>query len=144
MKMLLSQVKRIHYIQFLVDSLRVYETFEEIVKTTPTLTAFRTTGLERAAALRKDIAYLSDWDAELNPPPVCGPAGQAYSEFLQRTASESVPRFMCHYYNQYFAHTAGGRMIGKRMSDSLLEGRSLAFYEWEGDVKVCSTLLHLS
>lgn len=27
-------------------------------------------------------------------------------------------------------------MIGKRMSDKLLEGQKLKFYEWEGDVKV--------
>jgi heme oxygenase len=27
-------------------------------------------------------------------------------------------------------------MIGKRLSDSLLEGKTLAFYEWDGDVKV--------
>ena len=26
-------------------------------------------------------------------------------------------------------------MIGKRMSDKLLEGKTLAFYQWEGDVK---------
>ena len=51
-------------------------------------------------------------------------------------ASESIPKFMCHYYNHYFAHTAGGRMIGRRMADKLLDGNTLKFYQWEGDVKV--------
>ena len=37
--------------------------------------------------------------------------------------------------NFYFAHTAGGRMIGKRMADMLLEGKTLNFYQWDkGDV----------
>ena len=44
--------------------------------------------------------------------------------------------FVCHFYNFYFAHTAGGRMIGKMMSDKLLGGRTLEFYQWErGDPK---------
>ena len=52
-------------------------------------------------------------------------------------AGESIPKFMCHYYNHYFAHTAGGRMIGRRMADTLLESTTLKFYQWEGgDVKV--------
>ena len=34
-----------------------------------------------------------------------------------------------------FAHTAGGRMIGKKFSDLLLDGKILNFYQWEGDVK---------
>ena len=44
---------------------------------------------------------------------------------------------MCHYYNHYFAHTAGGRMIGRKMAANLLDGTTLKFYQWEsGDVKV--------
>lgn len=38
--------------------------------------------------------------------------------------------FTCHFYNFYFAHTAGGRMIGKMMSDKLLDGHKLNFYLW--------------
>jgi heme oxygenase len=36
---------------------------------------------------------------------------------------------MCHYYNFYFAHTAGGRMIGKQMSALLLDKKTLDFYK---------------
>lgn len=113
----------------------MYETFEEIVTRRPELSAFRDTGLERSEALRKDLAYLQTLDASLDPLPPCGRAGLAYREFLLRLAEESLPRFMCHYYNHYFAHTAGGRMMGRRLADALLQGKTLAFYQWEGDVK---------
>lgn len=29
-------------------------------------------------------------------------------------AVDDPPAFVCHYYNYYFAHTAGGRMIGSK------------------------------
>lgn len=125
------QVARIDYLRFLVDSLAVYETFEDIAQKHPQLGAFRDTGLERAEALRQDIEWLTEeYDTTLKVP-VCGPAGQQYSSFIRELAEDSMPRFMCHYYNHYFAHTAGGRMIGKRMSDLLLEGHTLNFYKWE-------------
>ena len=31
---------------------------------------------------------------------------------------------------------AGGRMIGKSVSNAVLDGWTGAFYQWEGDVKV--------
>lgn len=34
---------------------------------------------------------------------------------LQRLAKEDPPAFLCHFYNIYFAHSAGGRMIGKKV-----------------------------
>eukprot|EP01041_Mallomonas_annulata_P007746 gene7745-15844_t len=123
------------YLQFLVDSLKVYEALEDIVLTNPALSAFRNTGLERSVVLREDITWLCEYDSSLKVPQ-CGAAGKAYSDFLYKISSESLPKFMCHYYNHYFAHTAGGRMIGKKMSDKLLEGKTIKFYQWEGDVKV--------
>ena len=39
-------------------------------------------------------------------------------------------QFLCHYYNLYFAHTAGGRMIGKSVSNALLDGKELEFYKY--------------
>jgi len=126
---------RSNYLQFLVDSLRVYETLESIVQERPNLVSLRGTGLERSAALRKDIEWMCSYDASLIAAPACGEAGLIYAEFLRKVVDESIPRFMCHYYNHYFAHTAGGRMIGKRMADVLLEGRVLQFYQWDQDVK---------
>lgn len=126
---------RMNYLQFLVDSLRVYETLESIAEDRAEFASLRGTGLERSAALRKDIEWMCGYDPSLIAPPACGEAGSTYAEFLRKVADESVPRFMCHYYNHYFAHTAGGRMIGKRMAEVLLEGKVLHFYQWDKDVK---------
>lgn len=125
---------RSDYLHFLVDSLAVYEALDEIVAKYPALAAFQHTGLERSAALKEDIQWMASYDKELTIPE-CGLNGKLYSEFLKAMAAESIPKFACHYYNQYFAHTAGGLMIGKRMSDQLLGGATLKFYQWEGDVK---------
>lgn len=126
-----------NYVQFLVDSLSVYEAFEQIAQTHPSLTAFKHTGLERAQAIKEDLHWITtQYDTSLTIPS-CGESGIKYANFIQKLAKESVPKFMCHYYNHYFAHTAGGRMIGKKMSDKLLGGTELNFYKWkDGDVKV--------
>lgn len=58
-----------------------------------------------------------------------------YARLAADLAVNDPPTFICHFYNFYFAHTAGGRMIGKKMSDTLLDGAKLKFYEWEGDVQ---------
>jgi heme oxygenase (biliverdin-producing, ferredoxin) len=116
------------YLSYLVDSQHVYKTMEEIVNTRSELTAFRSTGLERVVPLETDIAFMmSEYNLER---PVVGKPGRDYVGELQKI--ESIPEFMCHYYNFYFAHTAGGRMIGKQMSSLLLNKKTLEFY------KVCS------
>ena len=125
---------RQNYIQFLVDSLVVYETMDSIIASVEDLSPFKSTGLERAVALREDIKWMASYDDSIIIPD-CGHSGKAYASFLTALAKESIPKFMCHYYNHYFAHTAGGRMIGKKMADKLLEGKILKFYQWEGDVK---------
>ena len=96
------------YLRFLVDSQHVYQAFEDIVKTREELSMFRNTGLERVAPLEKDIAYITE-EYNLKRHSV-GKFGQAYAEHLR--GIESIPEFVCHFYNFYFAHTAGGRMIG--------------------------------
>ena len=58
----------------------------------------------------------------------------ACNSYLQQLAAKDAPGFLCHWYNVYFAHTAGGRMIGTKVAKDLLGGASLAFYEWEGDL----------
>eukprot|EP00617_Octactis_speculum_P009805 CAMPEP_0185776436 /NCGR_PEP_ID=MMETSP1174-20130828/85667_1 /TAXON_ID=35687 /ORGANISM="Dictyocha speculum, Strain CCMP1381" /LENGTH=227 /DNA_ID=CAMNT_0028464389 /DNA_START=225 /DNA_END=908 /DNA_ORIENTATION=+ len=127
------------YLQFLVDSRHVYTTLEEIVGSREELACLHDTGLERSAALDIDIEWLSQQRDPSNPPvsiPAVGDAGKNYAELLRRTADESLPRFICHFYNHYFAHTAGGRMIGGMMAKELLDGKKLEFYRWErGNVK---------
>lgn len=41
--------------------------------------------------------------------------GMTYAKHLQQLAADDPQSFICHYYNFYFAHTAGGRMIGKKV-----------------------------
>jgi len=96
----------------------------------PLYSAFRESGLERSAALKADIAWFASTYG-LSPPPLTpdGP-GPTYAAFVKRLASTDPPAFICHFYNTYFAHTAGGRMIGSKLSGSLLDGQTLKFYEY--------------
>jgi len=125
------------YLQFLVDSHHVYATLEELVTKYDALAQYRNSGLERAGPLEKDIAWFKEQG--FAEPPV-GAQGTAYAALLRELAAAgNVPyhwqMFTCHFYNFYFAHTAGGRMIGKMMSDKLLDGHKLEFYQWSaGDV----------
>ncbi|KAG5185645.1 heme oxygenase-like protein [Tribonema minus] len=125
---------RAGYLQFLVDSRAVYSTFDEVVGANDALAALRDTGLERTAALEKDIAWMLETYPELATPPVSDNAA-AYCAFLKDIAAKSVPGFVCHFYNHYFAHTAGGIMIGKKVADLCLGGQKLAFYQWASDVR---------
>lgn len=119
------ETTREDYLRFLVDSQYIYETLEDIVRDKPELSVFRDTGLERVGPLEKDIVFMTS-EYKLVRPPV-GQAGHEYAKHLR--SIKSIPEFICHYYNFYFAHTAGGRMIGKKMSSLLLDGRTLQFYK---------------
>ena len=117
------------YLQFLVDSLAVYEVLENIVNNNEQLNMFRNSGIERTKELEKDIAWMC---AKFNlERPAVGKAGKQYAEQLNGMikSDDDTPEFMCHYYNYYFAHLAGGRMIGKQMSKLLLDGETLEFYK---------------
>lgn len=116
---------RADYLRFLVDSQHVFQKLEDIVNEREELSVFRSTGLERTEALEKDIDFMVS-EYSLERPTVREP-GLWYANLLDKT--ESIPEFMCHYYNFYFAHTAGGIMIGKQMSTLLLEKKTLDFYK---------------
>ena len=118
------------YLRFLVDSRAVYRCFEKLVESNDELAQYRNHGLERAAALDADIAWFAEQGLET---PEVGKYGASYVELLQGMAAAGEwEAFSCHFYNYYFAHTAGGRMIGKQMADKLLDGRTLEFYKWGG------------
>jgi len=59
------------------------------------------------------------------PPPRPQPdgPGATYGKKLTELAKSDPQAFICHYYNFYFAHTAGGRMIGNKV-----RGRQ---HDWE-------------
>lgn len=113
------------YLQFLVDSQLVFQALEDAVNSRDDLKMFRNTGLERTQALEQDIAWICQ-HYKLDRPDVAEP-GRTYARLL--TEMTSVPEFVCHWYNHYFAHTAGGRMIGKQMSARLLDNKTLEFYK---------------
>lgn len=55
-----------------------------------------------------------------HPAPAAAPGpGAAYAAHLASLASRDVPAFICHFYNVYFAHTAGGAMIGRSLTAAL-------------------------
>jgi len=116
------------YLRFLVDSQHIYKAFEEVVDSLDGLSVFRNTGLERVKPLEEDIEFMVK-EYNLQRPEV-GKPGLDYADEIRRLGKEeSIPEFMCHYYNFYFAHTAGGRMIGKQMSALLLDKKTLEFYK---------------
>ena len=119
------------YLAFLIESRAVYRAMEGVVgddANAETYGKFKSSGLERTNALDKDIAYmcerfgLKEYDAT--------GAGKEYADFLTELAKTSPPEFICHFYNVYFAHSAGGRMIGRKVSEMILDGKELEFYEW--------------
>jgi len=121
------------YMAFLVDSQHVYKAFEDAVNNVEELSVFRNSPLDRVEKLESDINFMSK-EFNIRRPDV-GRPGQKYAEVIRKLGNESsIPEFICHYYNHYFAHTAGGRMIGKKMSSLLLNKKTLEFYKWDGDL----------
>jgi Heme oxygenase len=116
-----------NYLSFLVDSQHVYQAMEDIVNQYTELLPFRNTGLERVLPLENDIQFMIEEYALVRP--LVNTPGREYAELLHQVAATSIPAFVCHYYNHYFAHTAGGRMIGKQMSALLLDKKTLEFYK---------------
>jgi heme oxygenase len=113
------------YLNFLVNSQHVYQALEETVYSKPELAVFRNTGMERTIPLETDIAFMVQEYGLTRPEP--GSQGRQYAQKLRDIVS--IPEFVCHFYNFSFAHTAGGRMIGKQMSALLLDKKTLEFYK---------------
>jgi len=131
------QPTREGYARFLAESRLVYEAFEGIMKEAshPEYKLFQDTGLERTAALTQDLEWFKQtYGITINLKE--DSAGHTYVQLLRKLAAEDPPAFICHYYNFYFAHTAGGRMIGSKVATMILDNHPLKFYQWEGDVSV--------
>lgn len=121
------------YMAFLVDSQHVYKAIEDVIGDREELAVFRNSPLDRVEALDKDIDFIEKEYSVKKPD--AGKAGQEYANVIRQLGKDgSVAEFLCHYYNFYFAHTAGGRMIGKQMSSLLLDKKTLEFYKWEGNL----------
>jgi heme oxygenase len=134
------------YLYFLIDNQHVFRAMEEIInlpELQPELTPFVDTGLERTERLETDIQFiLNEYYEDGFERPAVGPMGEKYAKKMWDIAAkgkDGVPEFMCHYFNHYFAHTAGGRMIGKQMSAMLLDKKTLEYYKWDGDINKIKT-----
>jgi len=124
------------YLRFLAESKVVYETLERIVKEAPVdlYKRFQNTGLERTEPLEKDIAWMRETYGLEAPELTADGPGLTYSRLLEELARSDPPAFICHYYNTYFAHTAGGRMIGSKVAAMCLDSAELEFYKYDGDL----------
>ncbi|KAJ8767735.1 hypothetical protein K2173_020675 [Erythroxylum novogranatense] len=121
------------YLRFLVDSKFVYDTLEEIVHKAayPFYAEFQNTGLERSEKLAKDLEWFREQGHAIPEP---SSPGATYAQYLKDLSEKDPQAFICHFYNIYFAHTAGGRMIGKKVSEKILDGKDLDFYKWDGNL----------
>jgi len=121
------------YLRFLVDSKFVYDTLEAIVERAafPEYAEFRNTGLERSESLAKDLEWFKEEGYTIPEP---SSPGVTYANYLQELSEKDPQSFICHFYNIYFAHSAGGRMIGKKVAEMILNKKELEFYKWNGDL----------
>lgn len=74
---------------------------------------FRNTGLERSEKLAKDLEWFKEQGHTIPEP---SSPGVKYAQCLKELSEKDPQAFLCHFYNVYFAHTAGGRMIGKKVN----------------------------
>lgn len=67
----------------------------------------RKTGLERSERIAKDVKWFEQQGYAIPQPSSLG--------------INYLYQFLCHFYMIYFGHTAGGRMIGKKVSQIHLD-----------------------
>ncbi|KAJ8459849.1 hypothetical protein OPV22_032775 [Ensete ventricosum] len=120
------------YLRFLVDNKLVYDTLETIVQKAayPCYAEFRNTGLERSENLVQDLEWFKDQGHTIPEPSV----GASYARYLEELSEKDPQAFICHFYNIYFAHSAGGRMIGRKVAEKILDNKELQFYKWDTDL----------
>ncbi|KAE8682895.1 Heme oxygenase 1 [Hibiscus syriacus] len=111
----------------------VYDTLEGIIDKAvfPSYAEFRSTGLERSEKLAIDLQWFKEQGYAI-PEPTS--PGVTYAEYLKELSEKDPQAFICHFYNIYFAHSAGGRMIGKKVAEKILDNKELEFYIWDGDL----------
>ncbi|XP_028118566.1 heme oxygenase 1, chloroplastic-like isoform X1 [Camellia sinensis] len=122
------------YMRFLVDSKLVYDTLERIVQKAvfpESDVEFRNTGLERSESLAKDLEWFEEQGHAIPEP---SSPGVSFANYLEELSEKDPQAFLCHFYNTYFAHTAGGRMIGKKVAEKILNNKELEFYKWNGNL----------
>ncbi|MBA0765597.1 hypothetical protein Gotri_014765 [Gossypium trilobum] len=133
------------YLKFLVDIKVVYDTLEQIIEkpSFPSLLRdiecmgcgadgeFRNTGLERSEKLAKDLKWFEEKGYGV---PEASSPSVAYAKYLKQLSEKDPQAFICHFYNIYFANTAGGRIIAKKVAEKILDSRELELYKWDGEL----------
>uniref|UniRef100_A0A7N1A7Q6 Inactive heme oxygenase 2, chloroplastic n=1 Tax=Kalanchoe fedtschenkoi TaxID=63787 RepID=A0A7N1A7Q6_KALFE len=122
------------FMKYLVDSKLVFSTIERIVDVSDDVSYcyFRNTGLERSESLSRDLVWFSQQEIAIPEP---SNPGLNYSKYLEELAERSAPLFLSHFYNIYFSHIAGGRVIARQVSEKIFDGKELEFYRWERNVE---------
>ncbi|KAI3504826.1 hypothetical protein L1887_26558 [Cichorium endivia] len=120
------------FMSFLVENRHVFSTIERLVDESQDVSFayFRKTGLERTESFTKDIEWLSQQNIQIPDPQ--SPSIK-YAKYLEEVAVKNPPFFLCHLYNIYFSHIAGGQVLLKKASEKILEGRELESCQWPGD-----------
>ncbi|XP_016579594.1 heme oxygenase 1, chloroplastic isoform X2 [Capsicum annuum] len=73
---------------------------------------FRNTGLERSEVLAKDLEWFRQQGHAIPEPST---PDVSYARYLEELSEKDPRAFICHFYNTYFAHSSGGRMIGRKI-----------------------------
>eukprot|EP00470_Lotharella_oceanica_P006918 CAMPEP_0170180810 /NCGR_PEP_ID=MMETSP0040_2-20121228/23095_1 /TAXON_ID=641309 /ORGANISM="Lotharella oceanica, Strain CCMP622" /LENGTH=224 /DNA_ID=CAMNT_0010425587 /DNA_START=76 /DNA_END=750 /DNA_ORIENTATION=+ len=127
------EMKKESVLRFLVDSKVIHSTLDRLVSEYPELSKLNeaSSRIRRVPAIDDDIANIVSENPELEVP-APGVDAVEYAQKLEQLAQDARPAFICHFYNTHFAHAAGGRMIGKLISDRLFDGETLEFYKYGG------------
>lgn len=73
---------------------------------------FINTESERSEKSTKDLAWFKEQGHGI---PKSSVPGLSYSQYLKDLSEKDSQAFICHFYIVYVAHTAGGRMIGRKV-----------------------------
>ena len=68
--------------------------------------------MERSQNLAKDLEWFKEQGNSIPEP---SEPGETYAKYLEELAQKDPQAFICHFYNVYFAHSAGGIMIGRKV-----------------------------
>ncbi|XP_047942700.1 heme oxygenase 1, chloroplastic-like [Salvia hispanica] len=121
------------YLSFLANTKLIYEALENIVDRAvfPHYAELRKTGLERSERIAKDMEWFEEQGYAI---PQASSVGINYAQYLCELSENEPHAFLCHFYMIYFGHTAGGRMIGKKVEEKILNGKELECYKYEGEL----------
>ncbi|KAF3660373.1 Heme oxygenase 1, chloroplastic [Capsicum annuum] len=92
---------------------------------------FKNTRLERSEVLAKDLEWFRQQGHAIPEPST---PGVSYARYLEELSEKDPAAFIFHFYNTYFAHSARGRMIGRKVAEKILDKKELEFYKRDGDL----------